>query len=169
MSETSSSVEALDAAPEPDATALLRSCCASRTWVARMVAGRPHGDLPELTAAARAAVLELDWSDVEEALAAHPRIGERPQGADREAAWSRQEQSGAAGAEPGVVAEQQRRNAEYEQRFGHVYLVCATGRSAADLLADVTARLAHDPAAERDVVRRELAAIVELRLAKALA
>jgi 2-oxo-4-hydroxy-4-carboxy-5-ureidoimidazoline decarboxylase len=163
------SVEEFDAAPEPRADALLRSCCASRTWVAAMLAGRPYGSLPELTAAAQAAVLELAWPDVEEALAAHPRIGERPEGNGREAAWSRQEQQGAAAAEPETQAEQRRRNAEYEQRFGHVYLVCATGRSAADLLDDVTARLAHDAGTERDVVRRELAAIVELRLAKALA
>lgn len=59
-------------------------------------------------------------------------------------------------------------NAAYEQRFGHVYLVCATGRSAAELLAIARERLGHDPAAEQDVVRRELAAINRIRLDKLL-
>jgi 2-oxo-4-hydroxy-4-carboxy-5-ureidoimidazoline decarboxylase len=134
-----------------------------------MVDGRPYGDLTALQAAAREAVLALDWPDVEEALMAHPRIGERAEGDDREAAWSRQEQGGTDTASARTRAALLAGNVEYERRFGHVYLVCATGRSADDMLADLQTRLANDPAAERDVVRRELAAIVGLRLAKALA
>ncbi|MCA0145357.1 2-oxo-4-hydroxy-4-carboxy-5-ureidoimidazoline decarboxylase [Blastococcus sp. LR1] len=161
-------LEALDSAPEADAAAVLRACCASDRWVAQLLAGRPYGDLARLTAVGRDAVLALPWPDVEQALAAHPRIGERAAGADREAAWSRQEQSGASAAPAGTQDALRRANVAYEERFGHVYLVCATGRTAEELLADATARLAHDPDTEHDVVRRELAAIVELRLAKAL-
>jgi 2-oxo-4-hydroxy-4-carboxy-5-ureidoimidazoline decarboxylase len=162
-------VQHWNAAPAPQAAAVLQACCASRRWVARMVDGRPYGDLTALQAAGREAVLALDWPDVEEALAAHPRIGERPGGDDREAAWSRQEQRDAGSASLRTRNALHAGNVEYERRFGHVYLVCATGRSADDMLADLQTRLANDPAGERDVVRRELAAIVGLRLAKALA
>lgn len=165
----SGAVRLWDTAPAPEAAAVLAACCASRRWVARMVDGRPYGDLAALRRAARDAVLALDWPDVEEALAAHPRIGERLEGDDREAAWSRQEQRGTDGASARSRDDLRAGNVEYERRFGHVYLVCASGRSAEDLLADLRSRLAHDPATERDVVRRELAAIVALRLAKALA
>ncbi|RGA04413.1 2-oxo-4-hydroxy-4-carboxy-5-ureidoimidazoline decarboxylase, partial [Microbispora triticiradicis] len=112
------------------------------------------------------ALAALAWDDVLEALAAHPRIGERPGGAGREAAWSRSEQSGAADAGRGVLDALREGNAAYESRFGHVYLVCATGRDADDLLALLRGRLGNDEETERGVVRDELSKIVALRLAK---
>lgn len=140
----------------------LRACCASRTWIAAM-RGR---DVAELRAASAAALDGLDWADVEEALAAHPRIGDRVRGDDRESAWSRGEQSGmdaaAAGLRDALIAG----NRAYEERFGHVFLICATGLSAAELLAALRERLGNDPETERAVVRAELARIVDLRLAK---
>jgi 2-oxo-4-hydroxy-4-carboxy-5-ureidoimidazoline decarboxylase len=106
----------------------------------------------------------LAWRDVEQALSAHPRIGERAAGAGREAAWSRQEQ-----ADAGDIPEALREgNVAYERRFGHVFLICATGRTAAEMLAALHERLGNDAETERQTVRRELAAIVRLRLAKAL-
>lgn len=122
----------------------LLACCASRRWAARVAAGRPYRGPAELIAAGERAVAELDWADVAEALAAHPRIGERPAGPGREAAWSRGEQAGTQGADPEVLAGLRAGNAAYERRFGHVYLVCATGRSAAELLEVLRARLAND-------------------------
>jgi 2-oxo-4-hydroxy-4-carboxy-5-ureidoimidazoline decarboxylase len=108
----------------------------------------------------------LGWPDLEEALAAHPRIGQRAAGADRESAWSRQEQSGAADA--AVAAALREGNVEYERRFGHVFLICATGRSPDEILAALRDRLGNDDGVERDVVRGELTEIVRLRLAKTL-
>ena len=98
------------------------------------------------------------------ALAAHPRIGERAPGPDREAAWSRREQSGVDGAGDETRAALVAANQAYEERFGHVFLVFATGRSAADMLAAAQERLGNDEEAERRVVGEELAKIAALRL-----
>jgi 2-oxo-4-hydroxy-4-carboxy-5-ureidoimidazoline decarboxylase len=149
--------------PEPT-TEELRACCASGAWAAA-VAGS-YRDLGELIAASDAALAELDWADVTEALAAHPRIGERAAGATRESAWSRTEQSGAAGADPAVLDAMRRANLAYEKRFGHVYLICATGRGAEEMLDIALARLANDDETERKIVRDELSKIVKLRLVK---
>jgi 2-oxo-4-hydroxy-4-carboxy-5-ureidoimidazoline decarboxylase len=160
----------LDQATAATAAGLLRPACASTRWIERMISGRPHGSRPALVAASDGVLAALDWPDIEQALAAHPRIGagRRPEstGGDREAAWSRQEQSGAQDAGPDVQAGLRAGNTAYEERFGHVFLICATGMSAASMLAALRARLGHDPAGEREVVRDELTKIVRLRLAK---
>ena len=150
------------------ATELLRPVCASDAWLQAMTGGRPYRNADELTHRSDEALAVLDWSDVEQALAAHPRIGERVSGADREATWSRQEQSSAATTADAVAAELFDANVAYDAKFGHVFLICATGRTADDILAELTQRLSNDDATERQVVLRELAAIVRLRLAKAL-
>jgi len=158
------SLLALNSAPDDEALrAELASCCAARTWVTALVAGRPFADQDELFAASDAATAELTDDGLAEAPAAHPRIGERAA-----AEWSRQEQSASASASAEVRAELAAANAAYERRFGHVYLVCATGRSAGDLLADCRSRLGNDPAAERFVVLAELAKISRIRLGKLL-
>ncbi|WP_169944690.1 2-oxo-4-hydroxy-4-carboxy-5-ureidoimidazoline decarboxylase [Microbispora sp. H11081] len=144
----------------------LRSCCSSTTWVEKVAARGPYEDLDGLRRVSGSVFAELAWDDVLEALAAHPRIGERPGGAGREAAWSRAEQSGTADAGGDVLGALREGNAAYESRFGHVYLVRATGRDAAELLALLRERLGHDEETERGVVREELSQIVELRLAK---
>jgi 2-oxo-4-hydroxy-4-carboxy-5-ureidoimidazoline decarboxylase len=144
----------------------LRSCCASTAWVAAVARRGPYRDLAGLVDASEAAIAGLSWADVEEALAAHPRIGERPAGDGKEAAWSRSEQAGTAAAGQAVLDAIQEGNAAYEERFGHVYLVCATGRGAEEMLAFLRERLAGDEESERKIVREELNAIVKLRLAK---
>jgi 2-oxo-4-hydroxy-4-carboxy-5-ureidoimidazoline decarboxylase len=149
---------------EPGSEAMA-ACCASRRWV-EAVAGRPYADLRALQAASRRALGELEWADVEEALAAHPRIGERVRGRSREAGWSRGEQAGMDGAAAGLQDALVEGNRAYEERFGHVFLICASGRSALEMLSDLRERLGNDVETERDVVRAELAKIVDLRLAK---
>ncbi len=156
----------------PDAaTQLLQPVCASSQWLRTVVADRPYRTLEVLSAHSDDVIAALPWSEIEDALAAHPRIGERraatPTGA-REAAWSRGEQSGAASASQPVAEALRAGNLEYEQRFGRVFLICATGLSAERMLAALRQRLDNDEQAERLVVRAELAAIVRLRLAKAL-
>lgn len=146
----------------------LRACCAAGRWVEELAAGRPYPDRAALRARADAALTALSWNDITEALAAHPRIGERARGADRASAWSRSEQSGAASASENVQAELAAGNAEYERRFGHVFLIRAAGRDAPQILAALRARLANDPAAEREVVRAELGGIARLRLERLL-
>ncbi|NAS22761.1 2-oxo-4-hydroxy-4-carboxy-5-ureidoimidazoline decarboxylase [Herbidospora sp. NEAU-GS84] len=149
---------------EPSRDDLL-ACCASARW-ADGVAGRPYADLAALLDRSDAVLAMLNWADVEEALAAHPRIGDRSGGGSRESAWSREEQSGTAAAEEDVLRRLRAGNAAYEERFGHVYLVCATGKSAPEMLAILEDRLGNVPEKERMVVRDELGKIVRLRLAK---
>ena len=164
-------ITALNAVPAEELRAALHSCCAAKTWVERMVAGRPYRSEAALYAASDHATLTLDDDGLAQALAGHPRIGDRApaHGGDRRsAAWSRGEQAGVGSADAGLLDELVAANAEYERRFGHVYLVCASGRSAAELLAICRSRLENDVEAERDVVLGELAKINQLRLGKLL-
>ena len=144
----------------------LRACCASTAWAEAVAAAGPYASLDDLVRASDRVIADLAWPDVEEALAAHPRIGERAAGSGREAAWSRQEQSGAAAAGTAVLDALRDGNEAYERRFGHVYLVCATGRDAEEMLGILNARLGNDAETERAVVRAELTKIVKLRLEK---
>jgi 2-oxo-4-hydroxy-4-carboxy-5-ureidoimidazoline decarboxylase len=157
----------LNAAPDADLRAALSACCAADSWVSRVGGGRPYPDADALYAASDTATAALDDAGLDQALAAHPRIGKRAAG--HNGAWSRQEQAGVAGADDALRGQLAAANAAYEQRFGHVYLVCATGRSAAELLAVCQSRLGNDPATERRVVLGELAKINQLRLRKLLA
>jgi 2-oxo-4-hydroxy-4-carboxy-5-ureidoimidazoline decarboxylase len=141
-------------------TALTR-CCASTQWVQRMLAGRPYAGDPQLFQAAEREWWALDRADWLEAFAAHPRIGERASDA-----WSRAEQSGVTRAGADLRLALREENGAYERRFGHVFLVCATGRGAAELLADLKARLANDPDTELRVAAGEQAKITRLRLEK---
>jgi 2-oxo-4-hydroxy-4-carboxy-5-ureidoimidazoline decarboxylase len=160
-------VAEFDAAPAADAAAELMPCCASRRWISSLVSGRPYARLDRLTAASDALLAGLEWSELEAALAGHPRIGERAVSDGRTDGWSRQEQAGTATATDPVLRELAEANLGYEQRFGHVFLICATGLSAEAMLSALRSRLRNDPVAEREVVRSELAKIVRLRLAKA--
>jgi 2-oxo-4-hydroxy-4-carboxy-5-ureidoimidazoline decarboxylase len=157
-----------DRARGADAARMISACCASRRWVGALVLGRPHGSLATICAASDAAIAELSWPDIEQALAAHPRIGDRATGTDRESAWSRQEQSAAATPATRTQDGLRAANIDYEQRFGHVFLICATGLSAPDVLGALRQRLGNAPEAEREVVREQLGQIVRLRLAKTL-
>jgi 2-oxo-4-hydroxy-4-carboxy-5-ureidoimidazoline decarboxylase len=140
----------------------LLACCAARRWADEILARRPYHDLAQLRSVSEQVLRALTWADVEQALAAHPRIGERADGTSTEAGWSRGEQAGATPGEDLVAG-----NRMYEERFGYVFLICATGLSGPDMLAALRGRLGNDPAAERDVVREELRKIVDLRLGKA--
>jgi 2-oxo-4-hydroxy-4-carboxy-5-ureidoimidazoline decarboxylase len=167
---TASWLATLNAGADDDSLATeLAACCSSRYWVEQILAQRPFADAEGLLAASDAAIAALDEAALAEALAGHPRIGERPAGAGGAGGeWSREEQSGVTSAATGVREEIATANAEYERRFGHVYLVCATGKSADELLAICRARLGNDPATEEGVVRIELAKITRLRLGRLL-
>jgi len=140
----------------------LLACCASRRWADEILARRPYHDLAQLRSVSEQVLRALAWTDVELALAAHPRIGERSSQNTKEAAWSRDEQAGADQNDDLVAG-----NVAYEERFGHVFLICATGLSGEEMLTALRTRLGNDPDAERDVVREELRKIVDLRLGKA--
>jgi len=152
---------AFNALPAERARDLLLGCCHAGRWAAAVTAGRPYRALDALLARAGG---ELTDVDVTEALAGHPRIGQAP--AAGQSAWSQREQAGVGGAGETVLAELAAGNRAYEERFGHIYLVCASGRSAGELLGILNNRLRNGPDAERDVVRSELRKINNQRLTR---
>jgi 2-oxo-4-hydroxy-4-carboxy-5-ureidoimidazoline decarboxylase len=166
-------VERLNGLAPDEAERELQRCCASGAWARLVAAGRPYPDPAAVFAGADAAFGRLAWPEIADALAAHPRIGERT--GDE---WSRSEQSSlfpastgktvdTAGA--GTLAALAEGNREYERKFGHVFLVCATGRSADEMLAALRERLGNDEPTERVVVADELRKITRLRLERLLA
>lgn len=157
-------LEEFDAAAEARATDALLACCASPGWARDVARGRPYGSVAALLGRAEAVLAELDEGEVDRALAGHPRIGERSTHAA-----SRREQGGVATAGATVLDALAAGNRAYEERFGHVYLVCADGRPAEELLAVLHERLGNDPAVERRVLRGELARINAIRLTRMLA
>ncbi len=152
--------------PADAARRALLACCSSQRWAGAVTAGRPFPSTATLLRCSDGAVTGLAPADLREALAGHPRIGER---AGPAGGWSRQEQAGMAGADAAALRALAAGNEAYERRFGHIYLVCATGRTAAELLTLLRARLENEPAAEWDVVRSELRKINRIRLGKLLA
>jgi 2-oxo-4-hydroxy-4-carboxy-5-ureidoimidazoline decarboxylase len=152
----------------PEVERELRACCAAPAWVRAVAAGRPYPSAAALIATADAALTALAWPDIAEALAAHPRIGQRAAGTGPAAAWSRREQAGVDDAGAAVRDELGEANRAYEQRFGHVFLIFATGRTPAEMLAAARTRLGNDEPTERDVVRAELAKITHRRLERML-
>ena len=149
--------------PVRDAARQVRSCCASLEWASALAAERPVADLDALCAASERITRALPWDEVLGALAGHPRIGEAPTEMGREAASSRREQAGVAD-DPALARALAEGNRAYEQRFGHVYLVRAAGRSGQEMLELLDGRLGNDPPTEQDVVRQQLAEITSLRL-----
>jgi len=153
------SLASFNAATTEDAVAVMMSCCSSRRFAATVTAGRPYPSLAALESAVTAAFGSLDWADVLEAIAGHPRIGDRAGG------QSAAEQSGVADGSRAALADG---NRAYEERFGHVFLICASGLSGEEMLAALRERLGNDPYAERKAATTELRKITVLRLRKAL-
>ena len=162
----------LNALPDGEAAAALLTCCGSPRWAREMAGRRPFGGVTELLSAGDEAWWRLDAADWDDAFAAHPRIGERkaaPAQGAQAAAWSAQEQSGAASAGEDVAAALAEGNRAYEQRFGRIYIVCATGKTAEEMLDILRARLANDAETELRVAAGEQAKITRLRLEKLIA
>jgi 2-oxo-4-hydroxy-4-carboxy-5-ureidoimidazoline decarboxylase len=154
----------LNSRPAGEAAEVLRACNAAPAFVAQLLAGRPYPDAEALVARAEAVARALPWPEVTAALAAHPRIGDRVEGSSAEAVSSRREQSSMDGAGDDVRAALLRGNRAYEQRFDHVFLIRAAGRTPAEMLAELTRRLGNDEAAERAEVTEQLAQITGLRV-----
>lgn len=167
-----SALDRLNALPPADAERELLACCGSREWARRVAAARPFPGEAALLDRADAVWAELGEADWREAFRAHPRIGEREAEAGqtgRERAWSAGEQAGMRTAEDATRRALADGNREYEARFGFIYILCATGRSADEMLALLRERLANDPAAEIRAAAEEQRRITRLRLEKLLA
>jgi 2-oxo-4-hydroxy-4-carboxy-5-ureidoimidazoline decarboxylase len=142
----------------------LRTCNAAPRFAAELVAGRPYPDADTLVARAEAVARSLSWDEVSLALAAHPRIGDRPEGSSAEAEASRREQSSMTDAGADTRAALVAGNRAYEERFGHVFLIRAAGRSPEEMLAELRRRLDNDAAAEQAEATEQLAQISALRV-----
>ena len=162
-------VEAFNSLPADRLEAELRAVCAAPAWGAAVAALRPYPSRVAVKAAADAAARSLSWPEVLQGLSAHPRIGERAQGDSKEAAWSRREQSAAAGSgDDGTRAALVAANHAYEDKFGHVFLIFASGRTQEEILAAARERIGNDEATERAIVTGELRKIALLRLERLL-
>ena len=149
---------------EDAARAALTRCCATRRWVEQLLAARPFPSDAALLAEAERVWWRLDRKDWLEAFRRHPRIGE--QTAEE---WSRREQAGVAEAGAATRAALGRENGAYAERFGYLFLTCATGKTAGELLDELRRRLANDPATELRVAASEQAKITRLRLERLVA
>lgn len=168
MQEGLARLNALDPA---EAEKELLKCCGSNAWARKVAARRPFGETRELLTAADEIWWSLDADDWLEAFAAHPKIGGREAARKQEAqasAWSEQEQSGARDAEQATLDELAEANRAYEEKFGHIFIVCATGKTAAEMLSLLRARLPNDAATELRNAAEEQRKITKLRLEKLL-
>lgn len=168
MDDNLARLNALDAG---EAERELLKCCGSKAWARAVAAQRPFGDTRELLQAADEIWWSLDASDWLEAFAAHPKIGGRKAAREQDAQareWSEQEQSGAREAEQATLDELAEANREYEEQFGHIFIVCATGKTAGEMLALLRARLPNDAATELRNAAEEQRKITRLRLEKLL-
>jgi 2-oxo-4-hydroxy-4-carboxy-5-ureidoimidazoline decarboxylase len=156
--------------PEAHALAPVLACCGSSAFAAAVVHGRPYADVDSLLARADDAWWLLPENDWLEAFACHPRIGESPANASYQfSAWSAEEQSKARTAAESTLDSIARKNREYEARHGFIYIVCASGRSAEELLAILDRRLANTTEAEIQEAAEQQRQITHLRMRKWLA
>ena len=161
----------LNVMDEPELRAALANYLSAPAWIDRMMASRPFATPAALFAASDAAADALRDEQWLEAFRHHPRIGERTAEraqSDVSSGWSAREQSAVHGATAADVAALAEANREYERRFGHVFIVCASGRSARDMLAALRARLGNHPSMELKTAAAEQRTITRLRFEKVL-
>jgi 2-oxo-4-hydroxy-4-carboxy-5-ureidoimidazoline decarboxylase len=157
-------LERFNTEPAERAEELLRTCNAAPSFAPAVAAGRPYPDADALVTRAAEVSRALPWAEVAQALAAHPRIGDRVAGPSAEAAASRAEQRGMGAANAQLRAAMVEGNHAYEARFDQVFLIRAAGRSAAEMLAELRRRLDNSPEEERAEVVEQLAQITALRV-----
>jgi len=168
----SDALERWNRLPAAEAENEILACCGSHVWARGMTSRRPIADEAALLRASDETWRRLSAVDWKEAFRSHPRIGEsraeRPSGA-QSASWSAQEQSGAAGGEHAVKIALADGNREYEKRFGHIFIVCATGKSAAEILGILRRRLKNDAQTELHEAAEQQRQITQIRLKRWLA
>lgn len=162
-------LDAWNKAQESSAFAEMIACCGAKRWAMAMVASRPILNTEALRAEADKIWNRMDESDWLEAFACHPRIGERnatPHASAQSTAWSRQEQAQTTTGDQGTLARLAEGNKLYEERFGFTYIVCATGKGIAEMLAILERRLQNDHATELREAAEQQRQIMQIRLGK---
>ncbi|MET1003922.1 MAG: 2-oxo-4-hydroxy-4-carboxy-5-ureidoimidazoline decarboxylase [Propionibacteriaceae bacterium] len=150
--------------PEDELREGLTACLAVPRWVDDVVAAAPFGSLDELVEVARAAATPLSSSEIDEAMAHHPRIGEKATGHGQSQAFSRAEQQSSHSDDEALAQALAAGNAAYEEKFDRVFLIRAAGRTRPEILVELQRRLELDPDTEREIVGSELRDIALLRI-----
>jgi len=167
----SEKVQHLNQAAKETAEADFLNCCGSPTWARMMTEARPFADVAALIKQAEQIWLNLETQDWLEAFAAHPKIGARKvvlQQSAQSAEWSKAEQSGTQTAADSLRTELEKANRLYEEKFGFIFIVCATGKSAEEMLDFCRRRLTNDADSEIRIAADEQRKIMEIRLKKLL-
>lgn len=149
----------------------LLQCCGSKRWATQMSSARPYENIADVIARANEVWQSLDRDDWLEAFRSHPKIGEKKAAETVSAQarqWSGQEQSGVNTASSETTNSLATLNREYEQKFGFIFIICATGKTSDEMLAALRERLDHDEAEELPIAAAEQSKITELRLKKLL-
>ena len=170
-------LDRLNALPAAEAHAELLACCGASHWAQEMVARRPFRDSAKLFAAADEIWRSLGREGWLEAFASHPQIGEKrgerqiesEAGRHLAGRWSAEEQSGTQRNAAEVMEQLAERNRAYRERFGYIFIVCATGKTASEMLAILERRLQNDASAELTIAAEEQRRIMRLRLEKLMA
>ena len=165
------SIKRLNDLNAAEATAEFLKCCGSTKWARAMTAARPFASEQELFAKADDILSSLEDEDWRQAFRAHPKIGEKKAAtaqSQQEQKWSAQEQSGVAAASVEAISQLAERNREYQDRFGFIFIVCASGKSSDEMLAILNSRIDNDPQTELRIAAEEQSKITRLRLEKLL-
>jgi OHCU decarboxylase len=148
----------------------LLDCCGSMRWTKQIAAQRPFESANALYTAAEAVWQKMDREDILESFSHHPQIGQKPEtGSESHRRWAQGEQTGARTATEDVKTRLALGNRAYFEKFGYIYIVCATGKSAEEMLALLEQRLQNDPARELPIAAEQQRQIMRLRLEKLLA
>ena len=159
----------LNQLPADEAEKALLQCCGSKRWAQEMAQARPYQSLETLLAKANDVWWSLPSEDWLEAFRSHPKIGEKKAAApvsERSSQWSGQEQAGMNKANAETVDSLAALNRAYDQKFGFIFIICATGKSSEEMLSSLRTRLDNDPEAELPIAAAEQSKITELRLKK---
>jgi OHCU decarboxylase len=159
-----------NALPSAQAESLLMDCCGSARWAASVAARRPYATVEALHKSADAIWWNVERTDWLEAFSHHPQIGDKPaSGSESVRRWAEGEQTGARAATEDVKARLARANRAYFEKFGYIYIVCATGKTAEGMLAILNQRLQNDLPSELSIAAEQQRLITRLRLEKLLA
>jgi len=171
MARSLTKLEWLNSLTADEAAKELLQCCGSKRWAKEIATARPYPSLETLLTKSHDIWWSLDPNDWLDAFRSHPKIGEK-KAAEKVSAqsqqWSGQEQSGVAHASQDTVDSLASLNEDYEQKFGFIFIICATGKTSAEMLSALRERLQHDPESELPIAAAEQGKITELRLKKLL-
>lgn len=171
MEPSNRDLEWLNALPPEQAASELLQCCGSKRWAEAMVSRRPYSNLQTLLTTANDIWWSLQPPDWLEAFHSHPKIGGKKAAAsvsEQSSQWSGQEQAGVSSATQTTIDALATLNEAYDQKFGFIFIICATGKSSAEMLAALQERLENDPATELPIAAAEQGKITHLRLKKLL-